>query len=131
MDHTCGLSNDRSRHNALEKLPPDPQTTYERILERVNLSNEEKQLIFKRTLYWILWAVSPLPLSALSEALSVDIGDTTLDRNAIIDREAILQWCGSLVRQSPGADTLELAHYRVKEFLESIDVLKHPQLSEY
>lgn len=75
--------------------------------------------------------VSPLPLSTLSKALSVNIGDTTLDRDAINDTEAILQWCGSLVRQSPGADTLELANYTVKEFLESIDLLKCPQISEY
>ena len=131
MDHICGLSNDRSRRKALEKLPPDLQTTYERILERVNLSNEENQLIVKRRLCWILWAVSPLPLSALAEALSVNIGDTTLDREAIIDTEAILQWCASLARQPPGVDTLELTHYTVKEFLERIDVLKHPQFSEY
>lgn len=35
--------------------------------------------------------VSPLPLSTLSKALSVNIGDTTLDRDAINDTEAILQ----------------------------------------
>ena len=39
----------------------------------------------------------------------------------MIDPESVLQWCGSLVRKTPGADTLELAHSSVKEFLESID----------
>ena len=44
-----------------------------------------------------------------------------LDREATVDPESILHWCGSLIRKIPGADTLELAHYSVQEFLETID----------
>lgn len=121
IDHICALSNDRSRRRALDSLPPDLPTTYERILDRVNGSAKENRIIVQRTLRWILWAVCPLPLAALSEAISVSIGDQMLDREAVVDPEAILQWCGSLVRRVPGVDILELAHYSVKEFLQGID----------
>ena len=84
-------------------------------------SNKENQVIVQRTLRWLLWALYPLSLAALSEAISINVGDQTLDREAIVDPESILQWCGSLVRKTPGADTLELAHYSVQEFLENID----------
>lgn len=77
------------------------------------------------------WASCPLSLPALSEAVSVTIRDRTLDRDAIVDPEAILHWCGSLVRRTPGADTLELAHYSVKEYLEHIDTKAFPQYIAY
>lgn len=77
------------------------------------------------------WATHPLSLAALSEAVSVSIHDRTLDLDAIVDPEAILHWCGSLVRRTPGADTLELAHYSVKEYLEHIDVKTFPQYIAY
>ena len=121
IDHICALSNDRSRRKALDTLPPDLPTTYQRILDTVIASNKENQVIVQRTLRWILWAVNPLSLGALSEAISINVGDLMLDREAFVDPESVLQWCGSLVRRSPEADTLELAHYSVKEFLESID----------
>ena len=120
IDHICALSNDRSRRKALDTLPPDLPTTYERILGRVIASNKENQVIVQKTLRWILWAVYPLSLSALSEAISISVGDQMLDREALVDPESVLQWCGSLIR-TPGADTLELAHYSVKEYLEMID----------
>ncbi len=175
------MSNDRSRRKALDTLPPDLPTTYERVLKRVNASDEENQIIVQRTLRWILvgvlhttvpytihllfsseyslginyasmlpynsddclettiangvdhpqWAKHPLSLTALSEAVSVSIHDRTLERDAIVDPEAILHWCGSLVRRTPGADTLELAHYSVKEYLEHLDVKAFPQYMAY
>ena len=121
IDHICALSSDRSRRKALDTLPPDLPTTYERVLGNVIASNKENQVIVQRTLRWILWAVYPLSLGALSEAISINVGDQMLDREACVDPESVLQWCGSLIRRTPGADTLELAHYSVKEFLESID----------
>lgn len=57
IDHICALSNDRSRRKALDTLPPDLPTTYERVLERVNASDEENQIIVQRTLRWILVGV--------------------------------------------------------------------------
>lgn len=77
------------------------------------------------------WAKNPLPLAALSEVVSVSIYDRTLEWDAIVDPEAILRWCGSLVRRTPGADTLELAHYSVKEYLEHLDVKAFPQYIAY
>ena len=89
-------------------------------MDTVIASNKENQVIVQRTLRWILWAVCPLSLAALSEAITINVGDQVLDCEAIIDPESILQWCGSLFRKTPGADTLELAYYSVKEFLESV-----------
>ena len=54
---------------------------------------------------------------ALCEAISIETGDTTLDRTRIADEKEILRWCSSLVRRSALSDGLELAHFTVKDFL--------------
>lgn len=110
-------------------MPPDLPTTYERILEKVNASTEHNQMIVWRALRWILFSVRPVPLAALSEAIGVEKGDTFLDRDAFIDEEAILEGCGSLVRRE--ADTLELAHFTVREFLEAINEIYHSNYLKY
>jgi len=112
----------------------------------------------QRTLRWIAFAETPLSLSALAEAISVEQGDVHLDPEAIVDKAAILKWCSSLIRisssslyvyrhqEDAGSEValpqtprmkkahseddyvVEFAHFTVKEFLSSID---HEEASEY
>ena len=74
-------------------------------------------------------SVVPVPLSALSQAVSINQGDTRLECDAITDPEIILEWFGSLFRRIPGTDTLELAHFTVKDFLEQIADCSNTTLS--
>lgn len=67
----------------------------------------------------------------MSEAIFVNLGDRTLDLEAIVDPDAILEWCRSLVRKTPGSGTLELAHYSVKEFLKGINAHDEPRYRDY
>lgn len=131
MDHLCELNNDRARREALKSLPPDLPSTYERILERVNASSEENQIMVQRALRWIVCAERPLSLAALAEAITINEGDKRLDRDAIPDEDAILRWCSSLVRKSVGSENLELAHFTVKEFLLAIDPVKQHRVQAY
>jgi hypothetical protein len=64
--------------------------------------------------------LEPLTISALAEALSVELGSTHLNTDDIIDEAAILDGCGSLIRLSSPDNVVELAHFTVKEFLISI-----------
>ena len=68
-----------------------------------------------------------MPIEALCEAVSVDLGSTHRDRHAIPDEDDILRWCSSLVRKSADGRRLELAHFTVQEFLQQID-LSHDTL---
>jgi len=105
----------------LHSLPPTLFATYERILDRVNASNEHTQLLVQRVLTWIICSNEPLPTKQLLEAVSIEESDTKLDRDAMPDEEGILQWCSSLIRRTPDGQTLELAHFTVEEFLLAID----------
>ena len=117
MDHLCELPNDAARRKALNTLPPTLHATYERILQRVNKCSKEIQLLVQRSLRWLLCSKKQLTSLALCEAVSIESGDTTLDRSAVPDEEEILRRCSSLVRRSASGKSLELAHFTVKEFL--------------
>ena len=117
MDHLCELPNDVARRKALNTLPPTLHATYERILQRVNKCNQEVQQLVQRSLRWLLCSKQQLASLALCEAVSIEPGDKTLDRSAVPDEKEILRRGSSFVRRSVSGDSLELAHFTVKEFL--------------
>lgn len=123
MDYMCELPNDAARRKALSSLPPDLNSTYERILGRVNQSNAETRKLVRRALRWIanVRGSNYLPVEALCEAVSIEFGDTRRNPQAIPDEFEILRWCSSLVRKSADGERLELAHFTVKEWLQQID----------
>jgi ankyrin repeat protein len=131
MDYLCELPNDAARRKALESLPPDLNKTYERILERVNQSNETVQRLVRRTLQWIVCSYERLSTAQLCEAIAVEEGYTNLDKEAICGEDEILLRCSSLLRKSADANYLELAHFTVKEFLIGIDPYARYPLGMY
>lgn len=117
MDHLCQLPNDAARRKALNALPPTLHATYERILQRINKSNKDLQQLVQRSLQWLVCSKAHLSSVALCEAISIETGDKDLDQSRIPDENEVLRWCSSLVRRSALVDSLELAHFTVKEFL--------------
>lgn len=130
MDYMCELPNDAARRKALDSLPPDLNSTYERILNRVNQSNPETQKLVRRVLRWIT-NEPDMKSDALCEAISIDLGDTKRNPEAISDESEILRWCSSLVRKSADGYQLELAHFTVEEYLKQIDPGRDTSISAY
>ena len=131
MDHLCELPNDAARRKALNSLPPTLYATYERILQRVSNCNKDVQQLVQKSLRWLVCSEGPLSSLALCEAISIETGDTDLDRSAIPDVDEIFRWCSSLVRRSTAGDGLELAHFTVKEFLMACDDQRNREFDVY
>lgn len=72
-----------------------------------------------------------MTVGALCEAVSVDLGSTRRNPEAIPDDREILHRCSSLVRKSENGKKLELAHFTVKEFLQQIDPKKDISIGAY
>ena len=121
IDYLCQLPDNRERCLALECLPPDLKSTYERILRRVDETNIHVRALVQRTLRWLVVAKGRLTIGALREALSIKDGTQKLDRDAVPEEFVLLRACSSLVRKSTSGQELELAHFTVKEFLLGID----------
>lgn len=131
LDHLCELTNDAARRRALKSLPRGLTSTYERILDRVNESNEDGRILVQRTLRWLTGTSEPLSNEALCEVVTIKQDDVRLDRDSIPDEDDILRLCSSLVRRSPYTNVIEIAHFTVKEFLQEIDPVKTPQFAQY
>lgn len=129
MDHLCELSNDTARREALNDLPPDLYSTYERILRRVNRRSKDIRRLVQKPLRWLVGAKAELTAAALGVAISVEKITLVLDSNAISDEIEILRWCSSLVRKSESTSKLELAHFTVKEFL--LKIRDSEEFNEY
>lgn len=119
LDLLSKLPTDRAKREALSKLPPTLFETYERILERVNESGPEIQVLVQRTMCWIFHGGYGLSTEALCEAICINGGEECLDRESICDKEDILMHCSSLIRLSSYGE-FEPAHFTVKEFLTQI-----------
>ena len=84
-----------------------------------------------RTLQWIMHAEEPLRTEQLVQALAVHDSDSCFDPTAMTTEEDILYWCSSLVRVNESSKLLEVAHFTVKEFLLSIDIVGEPWFLQY
>ncbi len=131
MDYLCELPTDAARRKALNSLPPTLDATYARILRRVKESNRDVQVLVQRSLRWIVNARGVLSVAALCEAISVNPGDTFLNREDIPAEEEILRRCSSLVRKSASGSGLELAHFTVKEYLQKLDEVADNEFGAY
>jgi len=138
MDYLYECSNDRDRRDALNKLSPDLPSSYKQILERVNRSSKENQVLVMKTLHWIVYADyeyvpgvgSSLLTGMLLQALAIRDGEEFLEQSSMTSEEELLHWCSSLVRRSrPGYP--EPAHFTVKEFFQSIDPVQKPHFRQY
>lgn len=131
MDYLCELPTDSARRRALNSLPPTLDATYARILRRVNESNHDVQIMVQRSLRWIAHAERALDVAELCEAISVNPGDTFLNREGIPAVEEILRCCSSLIRKSMSGSGLEFAHFTVKEYLQKIDEVADNEFGAY
>jgi ankyrin repeat protein len=131
LDLLCGLPNDTAMRQAIDSLPPTLFETYERLLERVDTRHTSVKQMVQRTLRWIVHGQEPLSIAALCEAISIQDDDKTLHDESICEEEDILVHCSSLIRRTADGENLELAHFTVKEFLESLSTDVNSPLASY
>lgn len=124
MDQLSLLNTTGGVHDALNSLPRGLYGTYHRIL---NAILPEHEVLATRALRWLAYAVVPLSLVELVEAIAVDENSSSLDGlQKLIVPEDVFHICGSLVRRSELTGMLSLAHSSVYEFLTVAGSQSHP-----
>ncbi|RDW93708.1 uncharacterized protein DSM5745_01030 [Aspergillus mulundensis] len=124
LDYLCDLPMDKDRREALDKLPPTLNATYERILSQYTHPSTVHIIC---TSLRLVAAFGPrITIAALCEAVSIsnDVADDP------VQEEDIARYCSSLLRKSPNRQHFEFAHFTVQEFLQSAERLGSP-LAEY
>jgi len=130
LDYISGLASDFDIRQALKSLPTTLDSSYERLLDRINQLPQPTQEHVHMTLKWVIWLGS-IELGDLCDILSVKRGTKVLDIDARPDGDAVLRACSSLLRQNPSDKRIESAHFTVKEFLCGLNVVQKPQYAAF
>jgi hypothetical protein len=134
LDYLCALKSDRAIREALIKLPPGINATYDEILHQLYSKHPDNVDEIRRMLQWLVGSIIPLTLEQLAEVVSIRPNDRRLDREGIAtDLMDLAASCGSLVTirtqstqdsmyedlRSPQVTLITLAHASVEEYLKS------------
>jgi hypothetical protein len=107
----------------LKCLPRDTTDAYRNVMERMTPGN---QTFARRVLGWILHAQRILHMDELREALAVETGDSSLDREVIPSADKIIQSCGCLINHDQQNGLLTFSHETVRPFLERNELANIP-----
>ncbi|KAG2082406.1 ankyrin repeat-containing domain protein [Suillus cothurnatus] len=92
--------------DSLKSLPKGLHETYDRILQEIEEAGPDCRSIVERTLMWLVAALEPLNLSQLAEALSIEIGNTALNRKlSVMSPTDLFKICSSLEYLMAGENT--------------------------
>ena len=129
IDYLQRLPTDKEKRKALKDLPPDLPQTYVRILETIDCTYPiQTKKFIQRLLKWLMLhkleseshdADSGYFLTSrvLRQAICIENNRERLSDSEMPSEEQILGWLGCLVRKSKSADTIELSHFTIEEFL--------------
>ncbi|KAJ6594719.1 hypothetical protein B0H19DRAFT_860962, partial [Mycena capillaripes] len=83
--------------DALNSLPKDLDRTYNEAMERIEHQNEDDRQLAHLVLTWVAYAVRPLLVNELREALAIEPEANSVDPDNLLDTDTILSVCAGLV----------------------------------
>ena len=95
--------------------------TYQRILAMINKKPRGQRELARRVLICVAYTQSPLPISILAYAVSVEEDTISLEalESSIPNESTILNACSNLVSIDSKTQVVRFVHYSVHEFLTS------------
>ena len=116
MDSLSKKTNRKTLRAALDKLPKEIDQTYDEAMQRIQNQEEEEVDLAQQTLMWIVFARRPLTSLELRHALAVEIGQRSLDEDALVDEDILESVCAGLVTIDKESSTIRLVHYTAQEY---------------
>lgn len=118
MDFLANQTSARNMYKALTRLPDKLYATFDDALCRIESQPDEHFQLGYRAISWIFHAKRSLTIGELREALSVEDGDTRLDRSGHQDIDLILDVCCGMVSIDEQDNVVRLVHYSFQQYLE-------------
>lgn len=112
--------NDRNIFDALNALPEDLESTYEKILQEILSQKHKANRVLATNIFRLLiYAERPLTLDELVYATAVRVGQRALDQGDLPSSGArgILRACGNFVKRDELSQLVEFIHLSVRDFL--------------
>lgn len=118
MDSLAGKLTGRALRAALGDLPKKLDDIYDQAMQRIKQQGGEKASLAIAILYWISYALRPLTVVELPQALSIQPGDIDLNEEGLHDEELIISVCLGLVTVDRESNNIRLMHYTTQEYFE-------------
>ncbi|RSM05159.1 hypothetical protein CEP52_006410 [Fusarium oligoseptatum] len=116
IEDICSGTNDKEIREALQQIPTDLPTTFNRALSRITKRGNRK--IASEIFGWITAARQSLTLTLLQEALSVKVGQRNLHPDDLVSgMDRITVWCENLVCVEETDNTVHFSHHSIREYL--------------
>lgn len=115
-----GEDNRRAIFRTLEDLPTILCDIYDQAMLRIEDQRPSQVKRAKQVLSWIIYAERPLTVKELQCALAVEPGDTSLDEDALPDRDLMVSVCAGLVAIEQKNETIGLVHHTTYEYFERV-----------
>ncbi|KAL5042243.1 hypothetical protein BDW71DRAFT_200726 [Aspergillus fruticulosus] len=105
---------DAQIRSALDNLPKGLEETYGRCINRITL----KETYALKVLKWVSFAIRPLHLEELREAVTLCLEDTEWSPEKIPQKDILIGCCANLVIVDHTDNCVRFAHSSVKQYLE-------------
>ncbi|KAJ7266808.1 ankyrin repeat domain-containing protein [Mycena rebaudengoi] len=111
---------------ALENLPKDLEHTYNEAMDRIEAQSQDDRNIARRVLIWIANAKRPLSVAELREAIAIEPGTKTLDRDGLLDPDIFLSVCAGLIVINHADGSVRFIHYTTQDYMDRVQTSKFP-----
>ena len=122
LNEICAQISDKAIEKALTKVPKDLNATFERILDSISQKPEGQYALARRVLICVAYSRSPIPITLLRYAVSVDEDSESLEalESSIPTEKTIVNACANLVtivKNTRRVRLVRFVHFSVQEFL--------------
>ncbi|KFY70028.1 hypothetical protein V499_09532 [Pseudogymnoascus sp. VKM F-103] len=93
-------------------------SAYKQAMERIESQEGDFQVLAKRVLSWITCAKRPLTILELQHALAIEVGESELDEENLLEIEDMVSVCAGLVTIDDETSIIRLVHYTTQEYFE-------------
>ena len=132
MNSLAKQDNIRELKESLQSLPEDLDKTYDNALERIRQQEPRKLARADQVLRLVSCARRPLKLDEMQQMLSIRIGDTYIDPEAIPKSESVISTCCGLVVVEDDSQIVRLVHYTCGEYFQrNLQSYRSPEAHGY
>ncbi|KAJ6490483.1 ankyrin repeat-containing domain protein [Mycena vulgaris] len=118
MDSLASKTSVKAVKDALENLPEDLDKTYDEAMDRIESQKKDEKDVARRAIIWVANVKRPLLVSELQEALAIQPGTRTLDRDSHVAIDIVVSLCAGLIIVDRADNTVRFIHYTTQSYLD-------------
>jgi hypothetical protein len=108
MDSLATQTSIRNLRHAITSLPKDLMDVYEKVMNRIQSQPSVDYILAIRVLSWISYAIRPLTVEELQQAIAIEPGDREFDEDALIAEDSLLGVCAGLATIDHESNTVRI-----------------------